>query len=102
MTTPVIEGARLSNLTPEERLAHEKADQEEAHTALTWMQVLNAAARPFMTVMFATTFSVVCVLAWWRGDLSAEGYMTAVGPIVATLVGFWFGERAASQRDSDV
>lgn len=73
--------------------------RDEAKSALTWMEVMNAAARPFMTIMFATTYTIVCTLAWYRKDTSAEAYMNAIGPIVATLVGFWFGERAANGKD---
>lgn len=88
-----IEGAKP--LTPEERMQNELLEREQANTALTWMQVMNAAARPFMTLMFALAFTVVCSWAWFRGDLSAEAYMNGISPFVATLVGFWFGERAA-------
>ncbi|OAD82858.1 hypothetical protein ATN89_17390 [Comamonas thiooxydans] len=97
--TPRIEGG--APRTARERTQLALAEREQATTALTWMQVLNAAARPFMTVMFATAFTVVCTMAWYRHDITAEAYMNGIGPIVATLVGFWFGERAAQNRQED-
>lgn len=67
----------------------------EPKKALSWMQVANQAARPYLTVMFATTYNLVCVWAVLFGKMTVETFITANSPIVATLLGFWFGERAA-------
>ena len=67
----------------------------EAKKVLSWMQVLHQAARPYLTVMFATTYNVVCVFAFMTDKMTVDTFITANGPIVATLLGFWFGERAA-------
>lgn len=45
--------------------------------------------------MFATTYNVVCVFAFMTDKMTVDTFVTANGPIVATLLGFWFGERAA-------
>lgn len=62
---------------------------------------LNKAARPYLTLLFATAFMGVCVASWVIGELPIESFMTAIGPIVSTLVGFWFGERAALKRPGE-
>lgn len=74
---------------------------KEAKTALTWMQVIHQAARPYLTVMFATTYNVVCVIALWNDKMTIDTFITANGPIVATLLGFWFGERAALKQPGE-
>jgi hypothetical protein len=68
---------------------------EPTKNALSWMKVLNQAARPYLTVMFATSYNIVCVVAVMTGMMSIDTFITANAPIVATLLGFWFGERAA-------
>lgn len=60
-----------------------------------WLCALNKVARPYLTLLFATAFMAVCVIAWATDELPIESFMAAIGPIVSTLVGFWFGERAA-------
>jgi hypothetical protein len=61
----------------------------------TFSKALYRLARPYLTVLIATMFNVVCAWAWFRGDMAAMDYVTAVGPTNCMIIGFWFGERAA-------
>jgi amino acid permease len=56
---------------------------------------LNKLARPYLTVMIATTFNLVCAWAAITEKITVIEYVTAVSPTNSMIIGFWFGERAA-------
>lgn len=60
-------------------------------------KALYRLARPYLTVLIATIFNVTCAYAWYVGDLKIVEYITAVGPTNSMIIGFWFGERAATK-----
>lgn len=59
------------------------------------MKSFSSSVRPVITILFAVSFNLVCSLAVLFQVMTVSEYVVAIGPIVATLIGFWFGERAA-------
>ena len=59
---------------------------------------LNKIARPYLTVLVTTVYNVTLVAGVASGKLDFEQYVMTVGPTNALIIGFWFGERAASSR----
>lgn len=60
---------------------------------------LNKIARPYLTVLVTTVYNVALLVAVGAGKLEVKEYILAVGPTNAMIIGFWFGERAASSRE---
>ena len=56
---------------------------------------LNKLVRPYLTFFITTLYN--CLLAWAlvKGKLKIVEYITAVGPMNAMILGFWFGEKSA-------
>jgi hypothetical protein len=63
--------------------------------AILIFNALHKLARPYLTVMIATTFNLVCAWAAITGRITVIEYVTAVSPTNSMIIGFWFGERAA-------
>lgn len=59
---------------------------------------LNKIARPYLTVLITTIYNLALVACVWKGKLQVKEYILAVGPTNAMIIGFWFGERAASNK----
>lgn len=56
-------------------------------------------ARPYLTVVITTIYNAALLVALWMGKLDTKDYITAVGPVNSMVMGFWFGERAASRSE---
>lgn len=56
---------------------------------------MNRAARPYLTVLVATVFNLLCAWAVISEKLNIKDYITAIAPTNAMIIGFWFGEKAA-------
>jgi hypothetical protein len=62
---------------------------------------LNKAARPYLTMLVASLFNLVCAWAAVRNKIDMEQYIMAIGPTNAMIIGFWFGEKAAIKPAGD-
>lgn len=60
---------------------------------------LNKLARPYLTVLITTVYNIALLIAVGIGALEVRDYILAIGPTNAMIIGFWFGERAATKRD---
>jgi len=58
-----------------------------------WVEPVNQLARPFLTILVTVIYNVALFGACVVGVLSIRDYITAVGPVNAMVMGFWFGER---------
>lgn len=59
---------------------------------------LNKIARPYLTVLITTMYNAALVYGLLRGKIEFKEYIMAMGPTNAMIIGFWFGERAATNR----
>lgn len=62
---------------------------------------MNRAARPYLTVLVATVFNLLCAWAVISEKLNIKDYITAIAPTNAMIIGFWFGEKAALKAPGD-
>lgn len=61
----------------------------------------NRAARPYLTILIATLFNLICAWAAMSREITVMQYITAIGPTNGMIIGFWFGERAALKHPGD-
>jgi hypothetical protein len=62
---------------------------------------MNRAARPYLTVLVATMFNLLTAWAVVKERLSVQEYITAIAPTNAMIIGFWFGEKAALRSEEN-
>lgn len=60
-----------------------------------WAEAVTKAARPFLTILVTVVYNFTLLVALYNKQMTIQEYMTAVGPVNAMVMGFWFGERAA-------
>lgn len=56
---------------------------------------LNKMVRPYLTFFITTLYNLVLVWAVLNDKMKLMEYITAVGPMNAMILGFWFGEKSA-------
>jgi hypothetical protein len=55
----------------------------------------SKSVRPFVTTFVIITYNAVLIAALVLGVLPIRDYIMAVGPINASIIAWWFAERAA-------
>lgn len=56
---------------------------------------MNKMVRPYLTFFITTLYNVLLAWALVNEKIKVMEYITAVGPMNAMILGFWFGEKSA-------
>lgn len=65
-----------------------------------WAEAATHLARPYLTVVITTIYNATLLIALVMNKLEVREYILAIGPVNAIIMGFWFGERAATKDGS--
>lgn len=68
---------------------------------IVWTEAVNRMGRPFLTVLVTLLYNGTLLAAVCLGSLPIKDYITAIGPVNAMVMGFWFGERSRVRDEED-
>lgn len=62
---------------------------------MNFLEIIRGLVRPFLAVIFAGATILLALQAMRDGSIDAQVVLAMFGGILATIVGFYYGERAA-------
>ncbi len=61
----------------------------------TQLEIIRASVRPILTILIIGLFMIALIIGLYTHQLSYKEFLLSISGTVSTLIGFWFGERAA-------